>query len=234
MAFLNKKLEFPFFVCVCIRQQTIYTMKSLFSIAFLILLLSSCNKTDDNGSAVNLLHGIAPFTSDSLVNVVIEIPAGTREKWEVDKETGQIEWDQVTQDSFRVVNYLPYPANYGFVPQTLLPKSSGGDGDPVDVFVLGSSIARGQTVKVNIVGIIHMLDNEEADSKLLAISAHEQGFDPKSYEKLTDTYPGVVEILQLWLTNYKGANKIKILSVNDEKDAFQYLKSAIEDYIDHQ
>jgi inorganic pyrophosphatase len=89
--------------------------------------------------APNYLHDIAPFTSDSLVNVVIEIPAGTNQKWELNKATGQIEWEQVSPDSFRVIiDYLPYPANYGFVPQTLLPETSGGDGDPVDVFVLGS------------------------------------------------------------------------------------------------
>jgi inorganic pyrophosphatase len=209
-------------------------MKSLFAIFALVSYFAySCNNSGRIENTVDFLHDIAPFTSDSLVNVVIEIPAGTRQKWEVNKETGQIEWEQVTPGSFRVINYLPYPANYGFVPQTMLPKSSGGDGDPVDVFVLGSSISREKIVKVRIVGIIHILDDNESDSKLLAVNTSEAGFDINSHEMLINKYPGIVEIIRLWLMNYKGANKVKILSVNDEKDAFQYLKSANDDYINH-
>lgn len=103
-----------------------------------LLLFSACKDTNNSHTdAINYLHDISAFTADSLIQVVIEIPAGTNQKWEVNKETGHIEWDQLTPDSMRIIDYLAYPANYGFVPQTLLSKESGGDGDPVDVFVLG-------------------------------------------------------------------------------------------------
>jgi inorganic pyrophosphatase len=172
----------------------------------------------------DFLHGIAAFTPDSLVNVVIEIPAGTTQKWEVNKETGQIEWERVNPDSLRIIDYLAYPANYGFVPQTLLPETSGGDGDPVDVFVLGPSIAREQIVGVRIIGIIHMLDDHESDSKLLAVSADNKGLNAETYEMLVTNYPGVMEILRIWLSHYKGQGRIEILSVQDEKHAIRYLK----------
>lgn len=210
-------------------------MKALFTICVFILLIACGNLGGDENTAIkphNFLYNIAPFKSDSLVNVVIEIPAGSNQKWEVNKVTGRIEWEQVTPDSVRIINYLPYPANYGFVPQTFLPKATGGDGDPVDVFVLGSSIARERIVKVKIVGIIHMLDNSESDSKLLAVNTEEPGFDINSLEMLTNTYPGVIDIIKLWLINYKGPGKIKILSVNDEKDALRFLNTAHIDYID--
>jgi inorganic pyrophosphatase len=211
-------------------------MKTLFIIFAQLIVLYACGNKGriDNEAynSINLLHDIPAFTADSLVNVVIEIPAGTNQKWEVNKTSGQIEWEQVSPDSFRVINYLPYPANYGFVPQTLLPKASGGDGDPVDVFVLGSSIDRERIIQVRIVGIIHMLDDNESDSKLLAVSTGEAGFDINSHEMLINKYPGLVEIIKLWLMNYKGENKISILSVNDENDAFRYLKTANDDYID--
>ena len=210
-------------------------MKSLFTVC-VVILLNACDNSGRNENTViyahNYLHDIAPFTSDSLVNVVIEIPAGTSQKWKVNKVTGRIEWEQVTPDSFRLIDYLPYPANYGFVPQTLLPEASGGDGDPVDVFVLGSSIDREKIVKVRIVGIIHMLDDNESDSKLLAVSTDMPGFAVNSYEILNNNYPGVVDIIKLWLLHYKGPGSVEILSVNDEKDAIRYLKTAYNDYIE--
>jgi inorganic pyrophosphatase len=209
-------------------------MKGLY-IVFVFVILFACNNSGSDDNAVinvqNYLHDIAPFTSDSLLNVVIEIPAGSNEKWELSKESGQIEWEQLSPDSFRVIDYLPYPANYGFVPQTLLAKDSGGDGDPVDVFVLGSAIARASIVKVRIVGIIHMLDENESDSKLLAVKADKTGFDLYTYDELNINYPGIIDIIKIWLLNYKGPGKINIISVEDEAAAFQYIKQANNDYI---
>lgn len=185
-------------------------MKSLFAVFVLFFLLYACGNSgrihNPKNNATNFLHDIFPFTPDSLVNVIIEIPAGTNQKWEVKKVTGQIEWEQVSPDSFRVIDYLPYPANYGFVPQTLLPEASGGDGDPVDVFVLGSSIDREQIVKVRIVGIIHMLDDNESDSKLLAVNTNNQGFVVNSYDTLNKNYPEIIDIT--YDTIFKISNDI--------------------------
>ena len=209
-------------------------MKVWLTVLVLILLHACGNPHRPEQPVVettDFLHGIAAFTSDSLVNVVIEIPAGTTEKWEVNKETGQLEWERVNPDSLRIIDYLAYPANYGFVPQTLLPETTGGDGDPVDVFVLGPSIAREQIVSVRIIGIIHMLDDHESDSKLLAVSADNQGLNAGSLEMLVTNYPGVMEILRIWLSHYKGSGRIEILSVQDEKHAIRYLREAHNDYI---
>jgi inorganic pyrophosphatase len=204
----------------------------------LFILHYSCGRSNKNEpekkEKLNYLHDIYPFISDSLVNVVIEIPAGTNEKWEVNKQTGNIECQQVTPDSLRMIDYLVYPANYGFVPQTLLSETDGGDGDPVDVFILGPSIPRGEIVKVRIVGIIHMIDDYELDPKLLAVDFDSPVLDVSSYEMLVNKYPGVVEIIRLWLSNYKGPGYIDILSVNDENDALHYLKRANFDYIELQ
>lgn len=197
-------------------------MKIVFTV-FVLILLYACDNPDREentvNSSINLLHEIVPFTSDSLINVVIEIPAGTNQKWEVNKVTGQIEWEQITADSFRVINYLPYPANYGFVPQTLLPEGSGGDGDPVDVFVLGESIERGNVVTCKIIGVIEMTDNREYDSKFIALPVQSHWKKINSLKELKQNYPGVMDILRIWLLNYKGTGMVKILSENDEKQA---------------
>jgi inorganic pyrophosphatase len=200
-------------------------MRKEWFMALLLFLLYACRNEKQD-----FLHDIRPFTVDSLVNVVIEIPAGTSEKWEVNKVNGQIEWEQVTPDSFRIIDYLPYPANYGFVPQTLLNEASGGDGDPVDVFVLGPAIARGSVIKTRIVAIIYMLDDDETDTKLLAVEINNPFLNINSYDILVNNYPGIIDILKIWLTNYKGPNRIEVLSIENERDAIHLLKTAHFDY----
>ena len=210
-------------------------MKALFTVCVLIL-LDTCGNIGRVESTLinttNYLQDIATFTTDSLVNVVIEIPAGTNQKWEVSKVTGQIEWEQVTPDSFRVINYLPYPANYGFVPRTLLPEGTGGDGDAVDVFILGERIERGSFIPCKIIGFIEMTDNGENDGKFIALPAKTQWENISSLQELNRYYPGVLDILQIWLSNYKGVDRVKILSVKNERDAIRFLKTAYYDYID--
>ena len=73
---------------------------------------------------------------------MIEIPTGTTAKWEVVKPSGELRWE-FDQGRPRVVRYLGYPGNYGMIPRTLLPKEEGGDGDPLDVVVLGPAVPRG-------------------------------------------------------------------------------------------
>lgn len=211
-------------------------MKTLI-LGCLLVLLYACSNSNKSeiaeGETLDLLHQVDPFTPDSMINVVIEIPVGTQQKWEVNKKTGLIEWEQIEPDSFRVIDYLPYPANYGFVPQTLLDEATGGDGDPADVFVLGPSIPRGTVATVRVVGIINILDDNQLDSKLLAVDANEPGFNINSLEMLMEKYPGVVDIIKLWLLNYKGTGEVQILSVTDERDAIRALKTAHVDYIEH-
>lgn len=207
----------------------------LLLLAGLIPLFLACNPQQKTDTPIeqpkHLLHDYEAFTVDSLVNVVIEIPAGTNEKWEINKTTGQLEWQQITADSSRVVDYLSYPGNYGFVPQTLLSKETGGDGDPVDVFVLGASLNRSSIVPVKIIGMIHMLDNQESDSKLIAVPANASVLKVESFTQLQADYPGIIEILQLWLLHYKGTNQVEMQSVLGEVEALAYLKKAYLDYL---
>ncbi len=204
-------------------------MKALFTGCVFILLYACGNSNRVELPIVerpDYLHDIATFTSDSLVNVIIEIPAGTNQKWEVNKVTGQIEWEQVTTDSFRVIDYLPYPANYGFIPQTLLPEESGGDGDPVDVFVLGERIERGIVVPCRMIGFIEMTDNGEEDSKFIALPGHNHWKKISSLQELNHYYPGVLDILRIWLSNYKGNDRVKIISVYEIQNASYSISDA--------
>ena len=197
-----------------------------------LLVLASCRTTIIQKTEIidnhDFLRGFPTFTADSLVNVVVEIPTGTNQKWEVNKTSGHLEWERVNDDSLRTINYLPYPANYGFVPQTLLSRESGGDGDPVDVFLLGSALERGEVIPSRIIAVINMLDRGEQDDKLLAVAPDSQFALVYSLEDLTLFYPGVTEILLTWLSNYKGESLVEIQSVKNEEHAMEFVIRANE------
>ena len=92
-----------------------------------------------------------------IITMKVEIPTHSKIKYEVDKETGEVRVDRVSK--------LAYPATYGYIKETL-----ADDGDALDVFLLGDyNLAPGCIVDVEIVAIIDMWDNKEADSKVIAI-----------------------------------------------------------------
>lgn len=178
---------------------------------------------------LNLLTDIKPLLEDESINAVIEIPAGTIDKWELDKSTGEIQWEMV-EGKPRVVNYIGYPGNYGLIPQTLLSKEKGGDGDPLDVLVLGPPAERGQILKSKIIGVLHLLDKGEQDDKLIAVSSASPMYGINSIDELNTNYKGITEIIQLWFTNYKGPGKMESTGFGDQKVAFKILKNAIYNY----
>jgi inorganic pyrophosphatase len=97
----------------------------------------------------------------AVVNGLIEIPQGSRSKYEIDKETGLLKLDRVIHSSFH------YPVNYGFIPQTL-----GHDADPLDILVLSSqSIHPLCLVEATVIGNMQMIDSGEADDKIIAVAA---------------------------------------------------------------
>ena len=99
------------------------------------------------------------FNLDFEVNALIEISMGMRTKYEVDKETGLLKLDRILFSS------VQYPANYGFIPQSL-----GEDGDPLDVMVIcKESIVPLCLVPARIVGVMRMVDQGLVDDKILAV-----------------------------------------------------------------
>ena len=95
------------------------------------------------------------FKVKDTYRALIEIPAGTRQKWEVAHKSGQLEWE-FKNDKPREVKFLGYPANYGFIPQTL-----SGDGDALDIIVLSESVMRGDVLNVRVIGMLKLLDKGE-------------------------------------------------------------------------
>lgn len=121
---------------------------------------------------MNIWHDISPnrIQSENFY-AVIEIPKGSKAKYELDKETGLLRLDRVLYTSTH------YPANYGFIPRTY-----AEDGDPLDVLVLCSeTIFPLALVHCYPIGVISMIDNGERDDKIIAIP-----FDDPTYNSYTD------------------------------------------------
>jgi len=176
-----------------------------------------------NDKAKQSLLAIDPEIDGQWVNMVVEIPAGTLEKWEVSKETGQIERDSVNGLP-RTINYLGYPAHYGFVPQTLLTKSEGGDGDPLDILVLGESAKRGTILRCKVLGVLKLIDNDEQDDKLIAVTKDSPFANVDNVGQLDAQYPGTLEIIETWFINYKGTGKMQSAGFESDQAAKEVLK----------
>jgi inorganic pyrophosphatase len=105
--------------------------------------------------------------SDESVDVIIEIPTGSRNKYEYDHERHIIRLDR------RLFTATTYPADYGFVPETL-----AGDGDPLDVLVLVTDPTfPGCLVRARILGVFFMRDEAGVDAKLISVLAHDPQWD---------------------------------------------------------
>ncbi len=150
-------------------------------------------------------NGYDPINVDGTVNAIIEIPAGTTAKYET-LDNGTMELEQ-KDGAPRFVKYLGYPANYGLVPRSVLLKSKGGDGDPLDVIVLGAALPQGSVVKCRILGVMTLVDNGEIDDKMILAPVNSPFGSLKGIEELDKKFPGITTILQTWFTSYKGYGK---------------------------
>jgi inorganic pyrophosphatase len=173
----------------------------------------------------NFLTDFPPLNTDGSINVVVEIPTGTAEKWEVEKKDGSLRWE-FKNGKPRIVDYLGYPGNYGMIPQTVLRKELGGDGDPLDVIVLGPAVPRGSVVKAKLIGVLKMLDSKEQDDKLIAVLADTPFFKLDSLAELNKKYAGVTKIIETWFTGYKGPGVIESKGFGEKEEGMKILKAA--------
>ena len=165
---------------------------------------------------------------------VIEIPAGTTAKWEVE-EDGVMRWE-LENGKPRVVQYLGYPANYGMVPRTLLPKEMGGDGDPLDICVVSERpIVKAEVIlDARVVGGLQMLDQGEADDQIVAVLANDNIWG--SVNDIAELPEVLIERLRHYFSTYKlvaeQSARTSIQSTYDRSRAERVIEAAMEDYAD--
>lgn len=180
--------------------------------------------------SVNYLTDFPAINADGTVNAVIEIPAGSSAKFEVTADGSAMVQDQVDGNP-RFIAYLPYPFNYGMVPRTLEDPALGGDGDPLDILVLGSAIPRGEVVAVRLLGVARMVDTGERDDKLLAVLPDSPLAAAADLDDLEARFPGVVLIVRTWLTNYKEPGMVVVEGIENGASARRILDDAAAAYM---
>lgn len=153
---------------------------------------------------------------------VIEIPKGSKNKYELDKETGYIILDRILYTSTH------YPANYGFIPRTY-----GDDGDPLDVLLLCSEPVSPLTlVRAYPIGVISMLDGGKRDEKIIAVPFNDPTYN--NYHDISELPAHVVEEMQHFFTIYKALEN-KTTDVNEQgnrEEAIRVIEHCLDNYID--
>ncbi len=142
---------------------------------------------------------IPPGTGEAaVVNVIVEIPKGKRNKFEVDKVTGLIKLDRYLYSS------AVYPGDYGFIPQTL-----AEDGDPLDALVMvNEATFSGCLIEARVVGIFRMKDKGFNDFKVLAVPHKDPLFE--HIKKLEDVPVHFVREVEFFFTTYKQLEGVSV------------------------
>lgn len=158
--------------------------------------------------------------SPNSVNAIIEIPRGSRNKYELDKDTGLLRLDRVLYSS------MYYPHNYGFIPQTL-----GDDNDPLDIIVLSSlDVVPMCLVEAKVIGVMLMQDHGDNDEKIIAVSQNDMSLN--HLEDISQLPAHFNKELKSFFEDYKKLEK-KTVVVEDflgKEEAFRIIGESIDNY----
>jgi inorganic pyrophosphatase len=155
-----------------------------------------------------------------VVNAIIEIPQGSRCKYEIDKPTGLLKLDRVIYSSFY------YPSNYGFIPRTY-----GDDKDPLDILVLTTLPVTPLTLmEAKVIGVMQMIDSGDADDKIIAVAAQDPGIN--HYNNIEELPKHFFDELRHFFEEYKTLeNKaVSVEEFGDKAKALQIIEEAIKLY----
>lgn len=170
---------------------------------------------------MNLWHNISPkrISPESFV-ACIEISSGSKNKYELDKETGGLILDRILYTSTH------YPQNYGFIPRTF-----AGDNDPLDVLVICSQpIVPMALVRCFPIGLINMIDGGLFDEKIIAICAHDPVYN--GYRDIDELPEHIFDEIKHFFKVYKTleGKSTKVYSVEGKARAIEVIKECIERY----
>lgn len=157
------------------------------------------------------------------INVVIEIPKGSKIKYELDKESGALFVDRI------VFTPMVYPAAYGFVPNTL-----ADDGDPLDILLIFlEPLVPGCVVRARPIGVLKMQDESGMDEKIICVP-HDKIYPAYSHvQEVTDLPEIIRQEIEHFFTHYKDLEKgkwVKIQGWDNRAKACEFIKQSFDAY----
>ncbi len=159
----------------------------------------------------------------ALVRALVEVPRGSKVKYELDKPSGLIKVDRVLFSS------VHYPANYGFIPRTYCE-----DGDPLDILVLGQeAVVPLSIVRAKPIGLMKMVDQGQPDDKIIAVHVDDPEYS--DYESIRELPPHRMKEVKRFFEDYKALERktVVVEEFLDRADALRAIESAVRMYREH-
>lgn len=172
-------------------------------------------------SSIHPWHDVSPGNHlPETVHAIIEIPKGSKAKYEIDKESGLMKLDRMLFSS------VMYPANYGFIPQTYC-----DDHDPLDILVICAADVYPMTmIEATVIGVMHMIDNGEQDDKIIAVATHDMSVN--YIKDISELPPHTMKEIVRFFQDYKALEKknVTVEQLLDKPYAYKVINESVELY----